>query len=371
MTDRGRIAVVGAGIVGVRVARELLTPGAHVGGAAGVVVSTRRSERRDQLSRSFGAGAEVVLDRSTGASQLPDDVAVVVIARAAGEHLDLARELLAAGRHVVSTSDDPDEVTGLLALDGLARSMDRTAVLGVGMSPGLSCLLVAHASTLLDTVDEVHVARHGVAGPACARQRLRALRGTALDWRDGVWVRRPGFSGRELNWFPDPVGARDCYRAELAEPLLVQPAFPTAQRVTARLAASRRDRALAPFPVLLPPPDEGGVGAVRVELRGACNGVRTTVVYGALDRPATAAGAVAAVAATEVLGGMFSAGATGLAATDRALPMLVELARRGVRAATFEGGTTTPTGRSADPTGAAADGIAQGSVGSAEDSHVE
>jgi hypothetical protein len=138
-----------------------------------------------------------------------------------------------------------------------------SVVAGATMSPWLSCLLAAHGATLLDRVDEVHVARHGVAGPACARQRLRALRGTALDWRDGEWVRRPGFSGRELNWFPDPIGGRDCYRAELAEPLLLRPVLPDAQRVTARLTASRRDRALAPFPVLLPPPVEGGLGAIQ------------------------------------------------------------------------------------------------------------
>ena len=93
-----------------------------------------------------------------------------------------------------------------------------------------------------------------------------------------------------------------------------------------------------PFPVLVPPPVEGGLGAVRVELRGERAGERTTVVYGALDRPAIASGAVAAVAAIELLGGRMPAGVAGLAASGRHLPMLVELARRGVRAAAFEGG---------------------------------
>jgi hypothetical protein len=189
---------------------------------------------------------------------------------------------------------------------------------------------------------------------------LRALRGTALDWRDGEWVRRPGFSGRELNWFPDPVGGRDCYRAELAEPLLLHPALPDAQRVTARLAASRRDRALAPFPVLLPPPVEGGLGAVRVELRGARGGERATVVYGALDRPAIAAGAVAAVAGADLLAGHGRPGVTGLAGTGRHLELLRELARRGVRAAVFEGATGASDAESA-----------QVPPGSAEDSHAE
>lgn len=362
MSPSSRVAVIGAGIVGVRVARELLTPMADGGrGCAGVVLVTRRPDRREQLAASFGRDAEVRLDDG---SPMPDDVAVVVVARGAGHHDAVVRTHLEAGRHVVSTSDDLDEVTALLALDDRARALGRSVVLGAAMSPGLSCLLAAHAATLMDRVDEVHVARHGVAGPACARQRLRALRGTALDWRDGEWVRRPGFSGRELDWFPDPIGGRDCYRAELAEPRLLLPAFPHAERVTARLAASRRDRALAPFPVLLPPPVEGGLGAVRVELRGEVDRERTAVVYGALDRPATASGAVAAVAALELLEGRLPHGAGGLAGSGRHLEMLRELARRGVRAASFEG-DVEPAG--ADSGAESTQGLAQ----DAEEPHVE
>lgn len=362
MTAAGRIAVVGAGIVGVRVARELLTPmpdGARPAG--GVVLTTRRGDRRSQLSRSFGRDVEVL----DGDADLGDDVSVVVVSRAAGEHLEVVREQIRAGRHVVSTSDDPDEVAELAELGPWAASVGVSVILGAAMSPGLSCLLAAHGATLLDRVDEVHVARHGVAGPACARQRLRALRGSALDWRDGDWVRRPGFSGRELDWFPDPVGGRDCYRAELAEPRLLHLALPGAQRITARLAASRRDRALAPFPVLVPPPDEGGLGAVRVELRGERDGARATVVYGALDRPAVAAGAVAAVAAIEALGGRHPVGATGLAGCGRVLPILQELARRGVRSAVFEGAAATAADASSNAESA------QVPADPADQSHVE
>lgn len=335
-SDVGGIAVIGAGILGVRIARELLTPGADAAPTNdGVVVVTRRGERRSQVATSFGSQLSVVLDgdgRERALSRA--GVSTVVIAREPGAQLDIARQQVEAGRHVVCTSDDVDEVRALLGLDPMARSRGVRLLVGAAMSPGLSCLLVRHAAGQLDTIDEIHVSRHGAAGPACARQRLRALRGTATDWRDGEWVRRPGFSGRELSWFPDPIGARDCYRAELAEPALLVPEFPGVQRVTARLAASRRDRAFAPFPVLVPPPDEGGIGAIRVELRGASDGARRTVVYGALDRPAVAGAAVAAVSAVAASGA--GVGASGLAGLADPLPLLTELARRGVRAAAFE-----------------------------------
>ena len=81
------------------------------------------------------------------------------------------------------------------------------------MCPGLSGLLVRHLADQLASSDEIHIAVHGTAGPACARQHHRALAGQRR-WRlrDGDWVRRPAGSGRELCWFPEPVGAYDCYR---------------------------------------------------------------------------------------------------------------------------------------------------------------
>mgnify|MGYP003378866890 CR=1 FL=1 len=65
-------------------------------------------------------------------------------------------------------------------------------------------------------VDELHVATHGTAGPACARQHHRALGDTALGWHDNEWIEPPGGSGRDLVWFPEPIAANDCYRAALA-----------------------------------------------------------------------------------------------------------------------------------------------------------
>ena len=121
--------------------------------------------------------------------------------------------------------------------------------------------------------------------------------GQALDWRDGGWQRRAAGSGRELCWFPDPIGAEDCYRAELPDALLLVPAFPGVERVTARLAATRRDRFSAHLPMLRKPHPEGLVGAVRVEVRGRRAGRSEVLVLGALDRPAVAAGATAALAA--------------------------------------------------------------------------
>jgi hypothetical protein len=134
------------------------------------------------------------------------------------------------------------------------------------------------------------------------------------------------------------VGAADCYRAALPDALLLVDAFPGVDRVTARLAANRRNRLTARLPRLRRPHAEGGPGAVRVEVRGRRDGATAIEVLGAMDRPAVAAGAVAAVAALDVLRGRTSrVGASGLAGLVEPVPVLHELHRRGVRAAIFDG----------------------------------
>jgi len=318
--------VVGAGAVGARAARQLAsTEGVDV------VVRDERRERAAAVAQSIGGGAR--------AAEPADDAGahVAVLATTAGGHAALASAFVRAGVPVVSTSDDVDDVRRLLDLDAEARERGVAVVVGAAFSPGLTCLLARHASSALDRVDEVHVARVGTGGPACARQHHRALGDASLDWRDGGWVRRPAGSGRELCWFPDPIGGRDCYRAALPDALLLVPAIAGLDRVTARLGANRRDRVTARLPMLRPPHPEGGPGGVRVEVRGERGGARHVLVYGAMDVPAVAAGAVAALAALAVAGGTVRAGAAGLAAWPDPLPVLQELARRGVKAAAFQG----------------------------------
>ena len=334
-----RVLLLGAGAVGARAARQLV----EADDVDEVVVAGGGATRREAVVRSSGDKAldgghdgSAVLDRRRGRRAQVD---VVLLAGPAGTHLDAARQHLAAGRPVVSCADGMDDVRDLLDLDAEAAARGVPVVAGAGFSPGLTCLLARHAASGFDAVSEIHVARHGTGGPACARQHHGALHGTALDWRDGGWQRRRAGSGRELCWFPDPIGARDCYRAELPDALLLWAAFPGVERVTARLAASRRDRLTAHLPMLRKPHPEGLVGAVRVEVRGRRAGGQDVVVLGALDRPAVATGAVAAVAARWAGSGRMAPGAAGLAAIEDPLPFLNELAHDGIKAAVFEGGT--------------------------------
>ena len=285
MTGDGPIvAVIGAGVTGSRVAANL----AAVTGVRIGIVDTRDDVAR-AVARSV-SGAVIDFAHARVA-----DVAVLALPP---RHADLARQLVDGGVAVVSMSDDVEDVEAMLALHSSAQRRGVALVVGAAMAPGLTGLLARMLAGQLDTVDEIHVAMHGTAGPACARQHHRALGGTSVGLHDGEWIRRPAGAGRELCWFPDPVNAYDCYRAEVPEPLLLHRVFPDVIRMSARMSGTRRDRFTARLPMLSPPHREGGVGAVRVELRGAlASGARETLVAGAAMRSGVAAAAVAGAAA--------------------------------------------------------------------------
>ena len=323
-----RVLVCGAGAVGARAARHLVADD----GIEAVLVADTNRKRRMAVVASLGPRA-VPVDEPD-----PTRADLVVAAMPANRQSDLGRRTVAAGRHLVSTADSVAAVHQLLDLDAEARERGVTVAVGAGFSPGLSCLLARHAAAELEAVDEIHVAKHGTGGPACARQHHAALRGAGLDWRDHAWRRRPPGSGRELSFFPDPIGGADCYRASLPDALLLVPAFPAVGRVTARLAATRRDRLTASLPMLRPPHAEGRIGGLRVEVRGRRGVTHDTIVLGAVDRPAVAAGTIAGLTARWIIGGRIEqTGACGLASLVEPLPFLRELARTGVRAAVFEG----------------------------------
>ncbi len=271
-----RIGLVGRGVVGDRIARRLP---AVLGDVELIDVETR--VRRP----------------------LPDGLDVVILAHEV-PHVQLASEVLARGVGVVSVSDDLGDVQELSELDDLARDAGVPLVVGAGMSPGLTELLARLLTMRLASSDEVHIAVHGTAGPACARQQHRALGGRALGFHDGSWIEPPAGSGRELCYFPEPVGPYDCYRAEFATPVLVHASFPEVRRISVRVSANRRDRFTAWLPMLTPPHREGGVGAVRVEVRGTRDdGSRATLIAGVAELVATSTAATAIAFTSHLVNG--------------------------------------------------------------------
>ncbi|CAB4884403.1 unannotated protein [freshwater metagenome] len=324
-TDTPIVAVVGAGVTGARVA-DLLR---HAPTLRLAIVDTTATVA-NRVARIV-SGAVIDIDETVAAD-------VVVLAHPA-PHADLAARLLSSGVSVVSMSDDLDDVRAMLQLDHRARTHDATLVVGAAMAPGLSGLLARYLAEQLYEVDEIHVAMHGTGGPACARQHHSALGGTSVGLHDGEWIERPAGAGRELCWFPEPINSYDCYRAEMPDPVLLHRVFPASTRLSARMSATRRDRLTARLPMLRPPHSEGGLGGLRVEVRGCLpSGARETLIAGIAVRSGVAAAVVAATMTRWVLQLASSRGLVVLG--DASLPtadLLVAVQAAGVRLFEFTG----------------------------------
>lgn len=325
-----QIVIVGAGATGSRVARQLVrtTPDCQV-----TLIDDDEHVARE--------AAESIGPNVSAAPQPTGEVDAVVLATRAGSHAELAQNYLGSVPTIVSVGDSIDDVSSLLDLDDPARANGCRIVVGAGMMPGLSDVLAAHGQQWFDRIGEIHVSKFGTGGPDCARQHHRALKGLCFDWRDEQWQRRAGGSGRELAWFPGPVEAADCYRAALADPLLLIRKHPDVERLTSRMAATRRDRLTMQLPMLRKPHPEGLLGAIRVELRGIKDGQQLELVLGCSERPAVAAGAVAATAVETVLSLDTSSavehGAKGLAEWVNPLEFLHRIGARGIKSEIFLG----------------------------------
>lgn len=335
---RNVVAVAGLGATGTHVVRSLL---ASTSGPVHV-----HDVRSEALDRAVDLGAEVrsarvIPHRAPG--DLLGEAQVLVLATPTGGHGVVAAEAVRRGVSVVSLSDGLDDVRDLFGLDAAALAANVSIVIGAGMAPGLTCLLARHAGDALDDVVEIAVAKAGTGGPACARQHHRAMKQTAWDWLDGSWLERRGGSGRDLVWFPPPIGARDSYKAALPSPLLLQRAFPEASRLVSRVTATRRDRFTSRLPMLRPPHADGGPGAVRVEVRGRVDGRFETIVYAVADDPSRGAGVTGAVAATALASGSMLRngspfrGSFGLSEVDDPAVLLHRCRASGLHVMAFDG----------------------------------
>jgi saccharopine dehydrogenase-like NADP-dependent oxidoreductase len=325
-----RVVLDGFGAVGRRIAQHLVSEDT----VEEIVVMHRDPDRLKARIESLGD--KIQIRRGAGEALPAGDV--TVLAGPTGNRR-AAEAALSRGSHVVACADEPSDVKALLSGHRLARSHRKSVVVGAAMAPGLTCVLAAHLRGRFDSVEEIHVASVGTGGPECARRHHAALSSLSLDWEDGEWRRRPGGSGRELVWFPEPVGGADCYRAALADALLLLPAFPGCRKITSRLEATRRDRMTAWLPMLRPPHPEGLVGAARVEMRGWVDGQAETAIYGSAVAPAVAAAVVASRAAVWAgLDQLTRPGTGGMAemVADPAL-FLKEIGQYGVNVSVFEG----------------------------------
>lgn len=281
----------------------------NVAGSRSVVIIGQGlvGRRCSRYLSQFGVDTELVSSRLF-LSQNQQDInnmcaardAVVICAKSA-QHLPIVKRLLATSiTKVVSTAGDPETINAFIDTEADLRRAQISLYPAIAASPGASTLLAHWLTEDFERVDRVTTAKYGTGGPECARIHHRSFKGRAYEVDGGEMVRKAPATGRALVWFPQPAEPGDCYRAELAEPIILTREFPTVDRIVALREANRRDRLTMKLPMLRPPHREGLIGACWVEVRGlTAHGYRHDVM--AISAPLATTSALTAAALTQNL----------------------------------------------------------------------
>jgi saccharopine dehydrogenase (NAD+, L-lysine-forming) len=151
-----------------------------------------------------------------------------------------------AGCHYVDLGGLYHTTLRQLELDQRYRAAGRTAVLGMGASPGKTNLLAALAAQRLGQVDELHVAaaatdptppgHTGLAAPYALETILDELTLPAVFVRDGSLAEVPALTEAGKVDFPDPVGPRSSVYTLHSELATFSASFPGVRSVSFRLS---------------------------------------------------------------------------------------------------------------------------------------
>ncbi len=245
----GVVAVLGAaGTIGPAIVRDL----AERPGVTHLLLLDRAAEPLAAVAAEHAAGRSStrIVDAAdaeglAGALRVSGAEALV---NAASYRLNLAAMdgAVEAGCHYVDLGGLYHTTLRQLELDERYRAAGRTAVLGMGASPGKTNLLAALAAQRLGQVDELHVAaaatdptppgHTGLAAPYALETILDELTLPAVLVRDGSLAEVPALTEAGKVDFPDPVGPRSSVYTLHSELATFSASFPGVRSVSFRLS---------------------------------------------------------------------------------------------------------------------------------------
>jgi saccharopine dehydrogenase-like NADP-dependent oxidoreductase len=187
-----------------------------------VVAAGRNLGKAEAFSRKTGGRVlplQLDLDDPSGSAEALEG-AKVVVACAEPDDAAFAREVLGRGIHYVDVSASDAYLREVGELDALARERGATAVLSVGLSPGLTNLLARHCVDVLD--DEIRNIDVSLMLGLGEAHGEAAVRWTVENLNKAF--RAPGVSGivhsltdPKRSILPGGYGARTAYRFDLAD----------------------------------------------------------------------------------------------------------------------------------------------------------
>jgi lysine 6-dehydrogenase len=234
-----RIVVLGCGFHGRGIVYQL----ARSGPAIDLCVLDRDGERASAVGKKAGVSWRTidVTDRDSLREVLVGADAVV---NAVGPYhqtaLGVIEAAIGVGIHYVDMNDDHEVAEALLldsSWDERARRAGVTVLIDCGVVPGLSGLLVRHASEQLDRTERVAIRfawNYNREYPAAIQHFLRINSGDGPQYVDGRHVRMRPFEGREDVDFQEPVGSTVVYFTGVPDPGAIARFIPNVQHATAK-----------------------------------------------------------------------------------------------------------------------------------------
>lgn len=215
----GNILIVGGyGAVGRVITRKLAEKYPNQ-----VIVAGRSYENANALAQqSEGKIIPLQFDLTTAHENpnLLDDVAVVVMCLDVPD-MRFVQQILHRGIHYVDITAEDAILRQIKALDSVARAGGSTVVLSVGLSPGLTNLLVRHAQTQFDSLHHADIniflglgEAHGAAATDWTLQNLNA---SYTVQENGISRQVGSFEEHKIVHFPDGLGKRRAYRFNFAD----------------------------------------------------------------------------------------------------------------------------------------------------------
>jgi saccharopine dehydrogenase (NAD+, L-lysine forming) len=182
-----------------------------------------RQARAQALTRQTN-GRVIPLELDVGdlaqTVQRLDDVRLVIMCLER-ENTALARACLERGIHYVDISASYAVLQAIEALDPVARANNATAVLSVGLTPGLTNLLARYFADLFDSVEQIDISVLLGLGEAHGADAIRwtlanADRRIAVQTPQGAqWVE--SFTDLLRVSFPHNAGSHRAYRFDFAD----------------------------------------------------------------------------------------------------------------------------------------------------------
>ncbi len=151
-----------------------------------IIIAGRNLESAQKCAKEIGEKAKAVsVDISDHERLISLAGEADIIVNTAGPEFEVTlktlRAAITAGTNYCDISADGPTIEQALGLDSAAKANDVTALLGIGMFPGLTNLLMMHAISQLDSADEVRSCFFLSASVLeDTNERLRQYRGTGL-----------------------------------------------------------------------------------------------------------------------------------------------------------------------------------------------